>query len=694
MANINKIPPPKELHHDFETYSEANLIKVGASRYSRDPSTEILMCAYAFDHGGVAQWIPAQNEPLPAQLEDAVLDERVTKVAWNKSFEASIWEHVQDIFVPDDQWVDPMVLALSCAFPAKLEKVAQIMTSCADEQKIDGGNLIKTFCVPRKPRRIMPADRPELWQQILGYNRRDVVAQRSIYNMLKSYDLPAHERQMWHIDQQINRNGIPIDIKMVRNARRIRDAARADMRFEITQITGIENPKDTAQLLLWLSSMGHNLENLRSRTIENYTQKMVKDDAYHVLQMYRQIMRNSLKKFDTMLETADFDGRIRNAFQFCGAGRTARWTGRGFQPLNLPRPTRELSGISWGKTPAGHRVVKASSQTLAAESINLFSFDGFKQMHENSIDALCAAVRPAIKAPDGHVFLVADLKHIEIAVLAWLTKDENLLSIIREGKDPYLYFAGELYNQSYQSLLIEKQAGNGRKRDVAKPGMLGCGFCLGPGQKYTSKKTGEVTRTGLLGYAWDMGVELTTEESAESVGTYRNTFRNVAGYWPNIYKAAKSCVNTFRPQEFLGIQFDRDTGGFMRMRVPSGSYVYYFEPEIGNIKTNYGVTKKALTYGGDWYSYDRRESAHPGTLTQHAVSRIARDLFAHWMRNTHESGLKIVMHNADELVIEEHEDKADESLNTMHECLKATPDWWDGLPLCADSFISNRFVKG
>ena len=56
---------------DFETRSELPLDQVGIDNYARHPSTEILLCAYAFDDGDVNMWeyheshIPEDFESIP-----------------------------------------------------------------------------------------------------------------------------------------------------------------------------------------------------------------------------------------------------------------------------------------------------------------------------------------------------------------------------------------------------------------------------------------------------------------------------------------------------------------------------------------------------------------------------------------------------------------------------------------------------
>ena len=84
----------RKISHDFETYSDLNPKTVGSDVYSRDPSTEILMCAYSIDEGPIQQWVPAEGEDLPADLEDCLHDEDTYLFAWNSAFrEADMGQH-------------------------------------------------------------------------------------------------------------------------------------------------------------------------------------------------------------------------------------------------------------------------------------------------------------------------------------------------------------------------------------------------------------------------------------------------------------------------------------------------------------------------------------------------------------------------------------------------------------------------
>ena len=69
------------LHLDIETYSEADLLKVGVYKYTEHPSFEILMIAYAFDDEEVDIIDLAEGEEIPEWLFKALINPEVTKTA-------------------------------------------------------------------------------------------------------------------------------------------------------------------------------------------------------------------------------------------------------------------------------------------------------------------------------------------------------------------------------------------------------------------------------------------------------------------------------------------------------------------------------------------------------------------------------------------------------------------------------------
>jgi hypothetical protein len=55
-------------HLDFETYSAIDIRKVGAHRYARHPSTEVLIaCFYLPEIDDIVTWLP-RTEKMPVKL--------------------------------------------------------------------------------------------------------------------------------------------------------------------------------------------------------------------------------------------------------------------------------------------------------------------------------------------------------------------------------------------------------------------------------------------------------------------------------------------------------------------------------------------------------------------------------------------------------------------------------------------------
>ena len=148
------------------------MTEVGTAKYAKHPSTEVLMASYGLDDDPVKQWVPEEGDQFPAELEDAMLDERVIKYAWNAAFEKLHWQHVLGIETERSSWRDPMVMAHYCSMPGALRKVGPIVKLPVEEQKKgEGTRLISWFSKLRPPTKTKPArrvywyEKPELWEK-------------------------------------------------------------------------------------------------------------------------------------------------------------------------------------------------------------------------------------------------------------------------------------------------------------------------------------------------------------------------------------------------------------------------------------------------------------------------------------------------------------------------------------------------
>lgn len=672
------------LHLDFETFSELKLPTVGTSRYARDPSTDVLILGFAFDEAPVRQWIPAEGQLMPPEVREALEDPGVQLFAWNKPFEWSILSYVLNIPTAHERWRDPMVLAYSLALPGSLERAGEVVDLGADSRKMQrGGVLIRQFCQPRTPTKKKPWTRtephhaPVRWEEFLAYNRRDVEAERAFWRRCRRWDMPPEEWALWCLDQRINERGIPVNMRVVQNAIRVSRAV-VDKRLAIMkEITELRNPNSIAQLLPWLQHEGYPFEDLKKGHVKRARDAAPPGDYQRVLSLRAEVSRASVKKYAALQQATDEDGLLRNTLQFAGAGRTWRWAGRKFQAQNLARPAPWLE----------------HTQEQAVRDLEWLDPECIEWLYPAPMDLLSTCVRPVVQAPPGYKLVDADLNAIENRVLGWVADDRKIMSVFEEDRDPYVAFAAHMYLMPYDDLYAEYKAGNKAKRTIAKPAVLGCGYMLGPGGEKENVKTGEIEATGLLGYAWNMGVRLTLKQSEASVRIWRNTYTDVVEFWRRIDKAARRCIRTGQPQQCGRLRFDR-FGPFMRMILPSGRALHYCRPRIEQRKTPWGEPRATITYEGlsdtnQWV----RIATHPGKLTENAVQAIARDLLAHGMRLADAADIDIRLHVHDEVLALALEHRAADTLRVLQECMTTRPAWALDLPLGSAGTISRVFMK-
>ncbi len=119
-------------------------------------------------------------------------------------------------------------------------------------------------------------------------------------------------------------------------------------------------------------------------------------------------------------------------------------------------------------------------------------------------------LRYALKAPKGYSVLAADLCQIEVRLNAWLSGCEELLSIFRDGRDPYCEFASKAFRR-----MITKA--NPTERFIGKTCILGLGYGMG------FKKLQATLRKD--------DVKITEQTARDYVDVYRHAYRAVPNTW-------------------------------------------------------------------------------------------------------------------------------------------------------------------
>lgn len=127
---------------DIETYSDVDLLKCGVYAYADSPAFEVLLFAYSFDEKDTQVIDLAQGEKLPEEVESAIFDRRVTKTAFNASFERTCLSKYFDRQLFPESWHCSAVQAAMLALPRSLEDVGAMLGLEKQKMKGEGTNQI------------------------------------------------------------------------------------------------------------------------------------------------------------------------------------------------------------------------------------------------------------------------------------------------------------------------------------------------------------------------------------------------------------------------------------------------------------------------------------------------------------------------------------------------------------------------
>jgi DNA polymerase bacteriophage-type len=674
---------------DYETAGTVDLKEVGIWNYCTHPDTRILMLNYSFDKGPVEIWRPFERE-LPEEVRNALADPFITKYAFNCAFERLITKFILGIDVPISEWRDIQVMARHYSLPGSLEDVGEILGLNRDVAKIhDGRRLIKKFSMPFieggektlfgvseaafKDHRTDPED----WIKFEVYGGQDVKAQIGVDERLAAYPVPKQEWRYWELDQEINDLGLFIYMPLLNGAVQVVEKEQEILLKELKELTGIDNPNSPAQLLEWVKTQNYPFSGLGKAFVDRAIsgEGGITDLCRKALAIRKQVSKSSVKKLYAFRDNVANDGRLKHQFVFAGAARTMRWSGRDAQLQNLARPVKEVEkNMGW-----------AIELLIAADHATI------KKEFSSVLDVAVSCIRALIQAPKGKQLIIADYSSIESRVLGWVAKCPQILQIFEKGLDPYKQFATLLFNKPYDSITKEE-------RNLAKPGFLGCGYLLGPGKEEINE-AGDLVRSGLLGYAAAMSIEMTQEQAIHAVQVFRKKYPEVPKLWKALDQAALNAVRTGEEQEAGMLKFDCPDGAVLRMILPSGRAIHYVAPEIEELtftnRDGETYTKECVSFEGiqqETRQWTRLQS-RPGLWTENSVQAIARDLLAHGIKTAHERKLTVIGHIHDEILCEEDESNAN-ALNVLIECMNTLPIWASGLPINSEGYCNKYYKKG
>ena len=383
----------KYMSLDIETFSSADLKTCGVYRYSEASDFEILLLGYSINGGTVSTIDIASGETVPDEIIHALLDDNVTKWAFNASFERvclSSWlkknypshfhgygtgENYIDYLNPVS-WRCSMVWSAYLGLPLSLEGVGKIL-KLQDQKMKEGSSLIRYFCSPCYPTisnghrtRNLPYHDPFKWATFKAYNIRDVEVEMAIQNKLEKHPVPDTVWEEYHIDQTINDRGIALDMKLVKNAIAFDEKSRSSITEGLRDLTNLDNPNSVMQMKSWLKEQGLETETLGKKAVVSLLSE-TDGNIRSALELRLQLAKSSIKKYQAMENTACKDNRAHGMFQFYGANRTGRWCLTGDHEVLTKHGWVRLD--CWEGGPIA--VWNAQSEAVSFQKANALCFD-------------------------------------------------------------------------------------------------------------------------------------------------------------------------------------------------------------------------------------------------------------------------------------------------------------------------------
>ena len=646
----------REIGIDIETYSSNDLKSCGVYKYIEADDFTILLFSYSVDGGAVQCVDFAQGETLPAEILAALRDPAVTKTAFNAAFERiCISRYYGWPLMDPAQWRCTMVRAARMGLPLSLEQCGEVLR-LEDGKMKEGKTLIRYFSTPTKGKRHLPADAPDRWETYKQYNIRDVEVEQQVLAKVRRLEPAEFDEQLYVVDQLINDRGVLLDRQLAENAARFDEDYKAQLLDEAKALTGMENPNSTTQLKEYIRKVtGVSVATLNKKNLDE-VESLVKHSskARRALELRREMGKTSNKKYAAMLECVCADGRIHGLLQFCGAARTGRWAGRLVQVQNLPQ--NHLRDLDYARS-----------------LVKLGDLDDFQQNYANPTQVLSELIRTAFIAKPGCTLHVCDFSAIEARVIAWLAGERWVLDVFRGGGDIYCATASQMFG-----VPVQKHGPNAELRQKGKIAVLALGY----GGGVAALEAMDGSRMGL-----------TQQEEKDIMQRWRQANPHIVRFWGIIEAAAVRAIKTGEATTIHRGIVVAYRWGMLLITLPSGRTICYPRAEIG-IERNDGWRgdHEIIEYEGmnqvtkKW----ERIRTYGGKLTENVVQAIARDILGHIILRAHDSGLNIVFHIHDEIVVEA---EPGQTLQDVESIFSKPINWCRDLPLKGAGYTTPYYLK-
>src|SRR5208283_2983765 len=444
-----------EGHFDFETRSDRDIKKEGASRYFASSHFRPLILCYAINGGEMRTW--TWGQPCPDDLRQHIESGGLI-LAYNSNFERNCFNWLAENCgwprPADDVYRCSAAEAAAMGLPPKLERVALALG--LPEQKDSAGEaLMRWFSNPRKSKKDETGpgpfwheaeDYPEKFKAYISYCKQDVKTETELSKRL--FRLSDYEQKVWDLDFKINKRGIRIDRSSCEAALELVEKFKGKLDLEMAALTGgaVKRCTEVAKLVAWAQAQGVEMSSAaRDQIDELLVCRDLPDNVRTALKLRQEAGKTSTTKLAAFLRRADEDDRLRQTYIYHAAS-TGRWSNRGANLGNLARPRKEFEAA----VEEGRLDPSDLFKAFRHRDPELLSFLYGPELGR-PLFLVSDAMRGFLWAAPGKDYIAVDYSGIEGVVAAWLVEEKWKLQAFRDIlADPTL---PDMYRRTAASIM-------------------------------------------------------------------------------------------------------------------------------------------------------------------------------------------------------------------------------------------------
>lgn len=570
-------------------------------------------------------------------------------------------------------WDCTAARAAAVAYPRHLEGAA-IAAKLPFKKDMTGRRLMLKYSKPRKPSKNNPAKYHEDihgLKRVVLYCARDIRAQKHLHAKLPK--LHPSERRLWELDQVMNFKGFRVDRGLAKKILRMVKEENRHLNARLYDLTGgkVRTANQRNELLTFVRARisEADLPNLQMKTLADFLKapKFLKhvsetdqNATLEILKIRQMTSKTSTAKYAALLHRSQSDGFIRDTLLFHVAS-TGRWGGSGFQPQNLPKPTKALGEFD---------------PEVACEVIADDQLERVRLFYGSPMDAFSGVIRSMIVPRPGHKFVCADFSAIEARVLFWLAGHADGVKAYEQNAPIYEEMATEIFGRPITRA-------DEAERDIGKRVILGCGYGMGAEKFFATCE--------------QYNQPISKELAKKSVAAYRDKHWPVPRMWRNLNAAAVAAIQkpgTRFTTNMVTWFFDKTN---LWCTLPSGRRLCYPDASL-KFELVFNEKRPVIYYHG-MNSLTRKwglDKTYGGKLTENITQAVARDFMANAILHFAtdpilKSKYILSLHVHDELVGETPIGVG--NIEEFKKGMTTRPAWGQTCPIAAGGWEGFRYRK-